>query len=121
MPLGEDKQYNLSWEERDKINRRLELKHRLKLEGIRKKWDPFLQIKKVPFSDPAVDRYMDMRKTGRMPNAPFKPSLFFSLIGLVFIPFGLVSTVVYYNRRDFLQLCSTGDIPYKDRMGKSIT
>ena len=35
--------------------------------------DPFLQVKGVKFSDPAMDRYGDLRKRGRQPGALFSP------------------------------------------------
>lgn len=115
MPLGNDRQYDLSWAEQDKIRRRLELKQRLKEEGIRKRYDPFLQMKKEIFTDPAVDRYMDFRKTGRMPNTPFKPKLFFTMLGILVVPIWGLKMLIDWERAPYLAGCASGDIPYEDR------
>ena len=120
MPLGTDKQYDISWEEQDKIRRRLEIKDRLKQDGIRLRFDPFIQLKKQVYSDPAVERYMDMRKVGRLPNTPLKPSIFFSILASLTLPVVAIYYVMKWERADYLRLCSTGDypvekIPFKSR------
>lgn len=120
MPLGNDQQYDVSWAEQDKIRRRLELKHRVKLEGIIKKYDPFLQMKGIIFNDPAVDRYMDLRKKGRMPGAPFGAKLYFTLVGMTIIPIFLLRELFTWERRDYLEKCASGDYPLEKREGKSM-
>lgn len=120
MAIGTDKQYDLSWEEQDKIRRRLELKDRLKQDGIRRRYNPFFHMKGVLYSDPAVDRYMDLRKKGRMPNAPLRPSIFFSMAATVFIPIFGISYLIKWERSDYLRDCASGDYPLEKRMGKSI-
>lgn len=120
MPLGRDQQYDLSWSEQDKIRRRLELKNRVKMEGIRRRWDPFHHIKGVVESDPAIDRYTDLRKKGRMPGAPFGPRLFFSLVGVTVLPIFIIHEIIKWERRDWLEQCASGDYPIEKREGKSI-
>lgn len=120
MPLGTDKQYDLPWVEQDKIRRRLEIKDRLKQEAVRKKFDPFLQMKNKIYSDPAMDRYADLRKKGRMPGAPFKPQIFFGMIGLTIVPIILLGYSIEWERREFLEKCAAGDIPLSERLGKYI-
>lgn len=119
MPLGTDKQYDENWIEQDKIRRRIELKLRLKEEGVRKRYDPFLQIKKVIFTDPATDRYADLRKKGRMPGTPMKPSLYFGMLGVLFIPIILLHRAVEWERQPYLKKRAEGDIPYSQISGKA--
>lgn len=121
MPLGKDTQYDLSWEEQDKIRRRLDLKDRLKQEGVRKRYDPFLQIKKIIFDDPAVDRYMDLRKKGRMPHAPFHPKVFFGGLAWLTVPLFIGWRIVEWERAPYIAACESGDIPYSKRPGKAKT
>lgn len=120
MPLGADQQYDVSWAEQDKIRRRLELKNRVKMEGIRKRYDPFLQMKKIIFNDPAVDRYMDLRKKGRMPGAPFGARLYFTLVGTTFLPIIAFHYIFKWERHDFLEKCASGDYPIEQRELKSM-
>lgn len=120
MPLGTDKQYDLSWEEQDKIRRRLELKDRLKLDGIKRKYDPFLTMKNHVYTDPALLRYNDLRKKGRMPGAPFKPQIFFGMIGFIFIPMFVLYQLAEWDRKPYLERCASGDMPYSERRGKSV-
>lgn len=120
MPLGRDQQYDESWYEQDKIRRRLALKYRLKEECIRKKFDPFLQMKGEIFTDPAVDRYMELRRRGRTPGSPMKPTIFFSLVALTFVPIFALAYGISWERRDFTKACETGDLPYDKRFGKAI-
>lgn len=115
MVLGADKQYDLPWSEQDKVRRRLELKHRLKLEGVKKRYDPFLQIKEEIISDPAVDRYMDLRKKGRMPGAPFSPKIFFSLVGVTLVPIFVIAHLIEWERKDYLIACANGDLSVAKR------
>lgn len=119
MPLGQDQQYDVSWAEQDKIRRRIELKNRVKLEGIKKRYDPFLQMKGIIISDPAIERYTDLRKKGRMPGAPFGPKLFFTLVGLTILPIFIIKEIAEWERRDFLLQCASGDYPLEKRLGKS--
>lgn len=119
MPVGTDQQYDLSWYEQDKVRRRLDLKYRIKQEGIRKRFDPFLQIKHEVYTDPAVDRYMDLRKKGRMPGAPFGPKLFFTLVATTTLPLFAIYYIMDWERRDFLRDCASGDYPMEKRMNKS--
>lgn len=114
MPLGTDKQYDATWEEQDKIRRRLEIKDRLKQEGIRRKWDPYLHIKGEKFTDPALDRYADLRKKGRMPGTPLKPQVFFGLLSFVFVPIIFFWKASDWERGDMPKRRALGDIPYKD-------
>jgi len=120
MPLGTDRQYDISWEEQDKIRRRLAIKERLKQEYVRRKWDPFKQMKGEPVLDPAIERYMDLRKWGRLPGAPYKPSMYFSLLAGFWIPVALVMYAVNWERKDYLEKCSTGDYPYSKRRYKDL-
>lgn len=119
MPLGLDKQIDLPYLEQEKIYKRLELKNRLKAEGIRRRYDPFLQLKGVIFSDPAQERYSDMRKKGRLPGTPMRPGLFFQMLAVLFVPIIGGTMLMEWERRDYLKLSSTGDYPLEKVMGKS--
>lgn len=119
MPLGLDKQYDLSWEEQDKIKRRLEIKKRLKREVWVKKWDPFLQIAGVKFDDPANTRYMDLRKKGRMPGSPLSPYLFYSFFFWSFAPFVGLAALTHYERKSWLEDCASGKIGPEQRVDKA--
>ena len=120
MPLGRDQQYDESWSEQEKIQRRMALKYRLKEECVRKKFDPFLQLKGELLVDPAIDRYMDLRKRGRTPGAPMKPQIFFTLVALVFVPIIGLTWAVNWERRDWEKSCEIGDLPYAKRRGKAL-
>lgn len=120
MPLGQDKQFDLPWSEQDKIRRRLEIKDRLKQDGVRRRFDPFLAMKGVIYSDPAHDRYCDLRKKGRMPGAPLKPHVFFGMIASIFIPISFISYLVYQERVPWNAKVASGEIPYHERDGKSM-
>lgn len=119
MPLGRDQQYDETWAEQDKVRRRKELKLRLKAESIRGRFNPFLHMKEIPFIDPAVERYCDLRKKGRMPNAPFSPKLFFTISSGVFIPIILLAYAMEWERRPYLEACAKGEYPIEKRYYKS--
>lgn len=119
MPIG-DKQYDISWAEQDKIRRRLEIKHRLKAEGVRRRYDPFLQMKCELYQDPALDRYMDLRKRGRLPNTPLKPAIFFYMVGMLTVPVFILNWAIQSERTPYLERCASGDYPYEDRDGKTM-
>lgn len=120
MPLGEDKQYDESWVEQDKIRRRQQLRERLKLENLEKRYSPFQHLEGILMTDPSVDRYAELRRYGRVPGAPWKPSLFFSLAAAVFLPIIAVYKVIEWERRDYLAGCANGDIPYEQRDAHNI-
>lgn len=121
MPLGgSDTRYNLSWEEQDKIRRRLELKKHLKEEGVRKRYSPYLQMKGELLQDPALDRYMDLRKKGRLPNTPMKPSAFYGMLALLIVPVVAAWKISEWETYWYKEGCKTGEVPYKDRLFKSI-
>lgn len=117
MVLGSDTQYDLSWEEQDKIRRRLEIKARLKQENVMKRYNPFHHMKGEPFVDPAVERYMDYRKKGRMPNVPLAPRLFFSYFAMIVVPIGVITYLTELERQPYLAKCESGDLPYIERWG----
>lgn len=120
MPLGgTDQRYDLPHEEQDKIRRRIELRNRLKEEGIRRRYSPFLGLKNEAFQDPAVNRYMDFRKRGRLPNTPFKPSLFYGMVAFTVIPITLLVFAVEWERKDWKEGCESGAIPYEKRPFKA--
>lgn len=121
MVLGGDTRYDQPWPDVEKIKRRLELRYRLKEEGMRKRYDPFLQIKNVRFTDPAIDRYADLRKRGRNPGAPLKPKIFYTMFGIIFLPVIIVTKLVIDERKPLLEAYESGDIPYKDRPNKTIS
>lgn len=120
MPLGEDKQYDESWVEQDKMRRRREIRQRLKLDGINRRYNPFFHLKKKLYSDPAVDRYMDLRKQGRMPGTPFSPKLFFMINGCFFIPIIVIAKLIEWERTPYLKKCESGEIPYADMPAKTM-
>ena len=121
MPLGGvDTRYNLSWEEQDKIKRRLDIKARLKEEGIRRRYSPYLFMKDELFEDPAIDRYMDLRKRGRLPDTPMKPVIFYGMVALFVVPITIMYYVSKWERKDYLEGCASGDIPYEKRREKTI-
>lgn len=121
MPgLGRDHQYDESFEEQDKIRRRLELKQRLKVEGIRKRYDPFLQMKGILFSDPSIDRYSELRKRGRTPGSPMKASLFFGMMGFVTVPVYLLSLLYTWKRDPYLEKVASGEISYAEKPFRGI-
>jgi hypothetical protein len=121
MPLGGiDTRYDLPGDEIDKIKRRLELKRRLKEENVRQRFNPFKMLKSEPMTDPAVDRYMDLRKRGRMPNVPFKPTTFYGLVAVVCLPIIGLAYLADWERKPYLEGCEKGTIPYKDRKAKAI-
>lgn len=120
MPLGEDQQYDETLKEQDKIRRRRELRARLKLENVNRKYNPFFHMKDVTYQDPAIDRYMDLRKHGRMPGSPWKPSKYFGTWLLIIGPIFVISKVVEWERKDWLQKVSSGEISYKERQGKTL-
>lgn len=121
MPLGGvDTRYDLSWEEQDKIRRRLEIKNRLKEEGIRKRYSPFLSMKGEIFSDPAIDRYMDLRKRGRMPNTPLKPVIFYGMVAFMVVPMTLIYYGMNWEIKDYHEGCASGEIPYEKRRSKAL-
>lgn len=120
MPLGLDKQYDVDWKEQDLIRRRQELKNRLKQEGIRKRFDPYLHIKKVLYSDPALEKYMDFRKKGRTPGGPFKPSLFFGFLAMWIVPISILHHFSWGSREPYLEASAKGDYPLEKRLGKHI-
>lgn len=111
MPLGVDQQYDLSWEEQDKIRRRLELKKKLKIEGVNRRYNPFRMIDKIVFSDPANDKFMDIRKKGRLPGAPYGPKKFFSMVALLVVPWYLLYKIIDYERRPWLERLKNGEVP----------
>lgn len=115
MPYNQDKQWNLSVEEQDKVRRRAELQRRVKEEGIRKRWDPYRTMRREPFVDPAIERFVDLRKKGRCPNSPMPAKTFYKMLAFVFVPITLVSLAVHYERKDWLEGCKSGDIPYEKR------
>lgn len=118
MTLGTDKQFDLSWAEQDKIRRRLEIKNRLKAEGIDVRYSPLRHLKGEHFVDPATERYMDLRKKGRMPGAPFKPSMFFGIWGMIFIPFGIIWYCMEAERQPWLAKIASGELPVSEREGR---
>lgn len=121
MPIGGvDTRYDLPWEEQDKIRRRLELKWRLKEEGVRERYSPFKQMRGEVMTDPAVDRFMDLRKRGRLPNTPFRPSSFYGIMATVLIPIVVMAYIGKWERADYLEGCKNGTIPYKDRKNKLV-
>lgn len=121
MPLGGvDTRYNLSWQEQDKIRRRQELKNHLKQEGITKRYSPYLMMKHDLIQDPAVERYMDLRKRGRLPNTPLKPSIFYGMLMMLAVPIGAMTYIVEQRRKPYLEGCANGDIPYSERINKSM-
>lgn len=119
MPLFTDKQIDLNWKEQDKIRRRLEIKNRLKDEGIRRRFDPFGMVNRQHFVDPAHERYADLRKRGRMPGAPFRPGLFFGMVISVLGPMVLLSYLVKMERDPWRAAVERGDIPVEQRSGRS--
>ena len=120
MPLGGvDTRYNVSWEEQDKIRRRLAIKDQLKQEAVRKKFSPYLALKGEIAQDPAVSRFMDLRKRGRLPNTPLHPKKFYAMIFAYLIPIVLLKEAVDYYRTPYLRAMEVGDIPYEERQGKS--
>lgn len=118
MPLGNDQQYDESWTEQDKVRRRAELRRRLKMENIDKRYSPFRAMQGIKFQDPAVDRYSELRKYGRMPGAPLKPKIFFTLLGLTVVPIYALMKLIDWERRDFLKGMASGEIPYEQRQLK---
>jgi len=118
--MSTDNRFDLPWSELDKIKRRLDIRYRLKDEGIRKRYDPFLQMKGVKFTDPAIDRYADLRKTGRQPGAPFNPKLFYTLIAMLVIPYYTFYKIADWERKPYLEGCASGDISYKERPNKGL-
>ena len=119
MPLGGiDTRYDLPWTEQDKIRRRLEIKQRLKQEGIRSRYNPFLHMQQKICVDPALDRYLDVRKRGRLPNTPMRPTLFYGMSICIFLPIYLLAKGAEWERKDYLQGCSDGSIPYRDRKNR---
>uniref|UniRef100_A0A6G1SB19 NADH dehydrogenase [ubiquinone] 1 beta subcomplex subunit 4 n=1 Tax=Aceria tosichella TaxID=561515 RepID=A0A6G1SB19_9ACAR len=116
MPLGGiDTRYDLPHEELDKIRRRLELKRRLKEENVRQRYNPFKMMKSEPMTDPAVDRYMDLRKKGRLPNTPMRPTTFYGMAAALFLPIIGLTYLVEWERKDYLEGCEKGTIPYRER------
>lgn len=115
MPLGSDKQYDESWIEQDKVRRRAEIRRRLKLEAIERKYSPFKLDQGILYSDPAIDRYAELRKYGRMPGAPFSPKIFFTLLAVTFVPIIALGRVIHWERKDYLKQMANGDIPYELR------
>lgn len=115
MALGFEQQPNLSWQEQDKVRRRNEIRDRLKQECIRKRWDPFRHMNKIPETDPAIDRYMDLRKKGRMPGAPFKPSLFYGYMFLLFAPIYGLTKLVEWERSIYIGKCERDEIPSEEK------
>lgn len=93
----------------------MEIKDRLKQECIRKRWDPFKHINRIPESDPAIDRYMDLRKKGRMPGAPYKPSLFYGYLAAIFLPMYVLRVIVHWERDPYIKKCEQGEIPSRDK------
>lgn len=75
-------------------------------------------MKEKPVLDPAIDRYMDTRKTGRLPNAPFNPKLFFTMFSLTFVPIGIMWALVEWERRPYVEALNKGDYPLEKRMFK---
>lgn len=119
MPLGGvDTRYNLPWEEQDKIRRRLELKNHLKQENVTKRYSPYLSMKGEHFQDPAIERYMDLRKRGRLPNTPLRPSIFYTLFFILTVPIAAAGYIGTKEREKYLRGCETGEIPYADRFNK---
>lgn len=120
MPLGDDKQYDETWEELDKVRRRQEIRRRLKAELIELRWNPFRQMKKETFIDPAHARYMDLRKKGRMPGAPFSLKVFFSLLSVTLIPIGISWFFIKTERKYWLREVEKGEIATSQRWGKTV-
>lgn len=109
MPLaGEDKQINLSWQEQDRIRRRLEIKDRLKQECIRQRWDPFRHMNKQVEQDDAILRYMDLRKKGRLPGAPMRPTYFFGGLAMLFVPIFVLAKLADIERKPYLEKKKAG-------------
>lgn len=110
-----DQRFGRTREEIDLINRRRELRYRLKEEGMRKRYDPFIQLKVEPFSDPAFERYMDIRKRGRLPGTPLRPASFFGFVSFVFLLPYLISLEVDRHRLPRIAALKNGDIPFEER------
>lgn len=122
MPLGRDQQYDETWVEQDKIRRRLELKRSLKMESVQARYNPFFHIKDKPCLDPAIERYMDIRKKGRMPNAPFSPKLFFTISSVCILPIAVLAYAMeVFERRPFLEACAKGEYPIEKRLMKHMS
>lgn len=121
MPLGGvDTRYDLPYEEQDKIRRRLEIKRRLKDENVRQRFNPFKMMKSEVLVDPAVERYMDIRKRGRLPNTPFRPTMFYGMAAFLFLPIIVATYVSNWERKPYLEGCEKGTIPYRDRKCKHV-
>lgn len=120
MPLGSDQQYDESWIEQDKMRRREEIRRRLKMENVERRYSPFRQLQGILYQDPAIDRYAELRKYGRMPGAPFSPKIFWTLIASTFIPIFVVSELMRWERKDYLKAMANGDIPYEQRKFKLV-
>ena len=110
-----DNQHDLTWEEQDRIKRRLDIKNKLKQEYVRKYHDPFLQIQRQIAKDPAVERFLAMRKTGRLPNSPLPFRYFARFLIVVFLPIPLYG--LYYKRQvtELNRKVNSGKLPYEDR------
>lgn len=120
MTIETDKQYGLTLEEADKIARRLAIKRRLQDECFRIKWDPYLQMKRNKFLDPASVRYQDFRKKGRLPGAPYSAGFFWSLTAATLsLPvFLFVST--WWLRYDYERMARSGEIKPEEFNRKSM-
>lgn len=70
----------------------------------------------TPAIDPAIDRYMDLRKKGRMPNAPFNPKFFFTCCCFVLLPIGLSTWLTIIERKPYLEAMSKGEYPMEKIM-----
>lgn len=115
MPYNLDQQYDLSSKEKDKVLRRAELQRLMKQQGIRNRWDPYRSMRHEPVSDPALDRYSDLRKKGRCPNTPMPATRFFAYISMIVVPISLLTILVNYERKDWIAGCESGEIGYEKR------
>lgn len=119
MPLP-DNQYYESPEEQDKVRRRIEIKNRLKKESVNLKYNPFRMMQKQLYQDPAVDRYLDMRKNGLTPSGAINRRLYFTYMGVFFGTIYVTTRLIAWERATNEQKFATGKIPYQDRWCKPL-
>lgn len=110
-----DKQYDLTFDEQDKIRRRLEIKNKLKAEYVRKYHDPFMSIQQQIAKDPAVERFLAMRKIGRLPNSPIPFRRFLHIMIVAFLPIPLYGFYYKYQVDEFNRKINSGELSYEDR------
>ena len=115
MPIGVvDTRFDRPWSELDKVKRHLDLWYRLKEESTRKRW-PISPNEGLQVLRAAMDRYVDLRKRGRQSGAPFSPKLFYSMVGMMFIPVIAMWHLAWWEMDPYLRGCATGDVPYESR------